>query len=141
MKQETIDKLLERYKLHLQERHDKSNSQDEKELIKTEQEMVDKFGIDGMHSSTYLFSAGDLVKLTIEFPTEIKEIEARILLFADTYNIYFIEDENRILNIMNANVVMMELMDIPDDDLCKYNESSNEKSKKYFEGKAEESYG
>lgn len=140
MEQEKIDIIIERYQKHLKEVLKNSSNQKEKELIKNEQEMLKLFGINGITSGRFLFTAGDLIKLTIEVANEIQIIEARIVLFSEYYGTYFDEKDNRIFQIMNDNIVIMEMIDIPDEKFYESIESGNNTFKKLFEDKGKDSY-
>lgn len=135
MDEEKVKILLERIDKQLGKSFDESDSPEERKLILNERELLKKFGINGIASSSLLFNAGDLVKLTVEVGTEIQIIKARIMLFGEYYNTYFDQKENRIIQVMEGNVIIKELMDIPEDNFYKHLMSNGDQFRKFIEGK------
>ncbi len=134
MDEKKVKILLDRIDKQLEQSHDESDNPEERKLILNERELLKKFGINGIASSLMLFHIGDLIKLTVEVGTEIQIIEARLMLYGHFYNTYFNEKEKTIIQVMEGNIIMKELIDIPDDDLHEHLMLNRDQYNKYAEG-------
>lgn len=139
MEEKQIKILLERYEKHLGESYEKSTNKEEKKLIKHDQEML-KLGLNGITSSKYLFNSGDLVNITYQLGEEIKTMDVRILLFGEYYSSFLNENNNDILQFPNENILLMKMVEVPNEELFKALELGNKTYQSFFESKGNDSY-